>query len=186
MARLLAFDFADDTNVLDIKDEYMYGPAFLVSPVTEPSVTSKRIYLPKGAEWIDYWTGKRYAGGQTIESHFTIGELPLYVRAGSIVPTAPCTEYSAAQLDKDFTLTVYPGKDASFLLYEDEGDNYHYESGQYSEIPLSWNDAKRTLTIGRRSGSYTGMQSTRTFLVRLSTGDTKEVKYQGKPITVKL
>lgn len=186
MARMLAFDFADDAKVLDIKDEYMYGPAFLVSPVTEPSVTSKRIYLPKGAEWIDYWTGKRYAGGQTIDSHFTIGELPLYVRAGSIVPTAPCTEYSAAQLDKDFTLTVYPGKDASFLLYEDEGDNYNYERGAFTEIPLSWNEATHTLTIGTRKGQYNGMQAKRTFLVRVNGKKAIPISYEGKRISITL
>ena len=185
MARMLAFDFANDANVLDISDEYMYGPAFLVSPVTEPSALSKKIYLPKGAEWIDYWTGEKYNGGQTVECKFTIGELPLYVRAGSIVPTAPVTEYSAAQLDKDFTITVYPGKDASFLLYEDEGDGYNYEKGAFSEIPLTWDEQSHVLTIGGRNGSFDGMQSSRSFLVRLYGGESKTIKYSGMPVKVK-
>jgi alpha-D-xyloside xylohydrolase len=186
MARMLAFDFADDAKVLDIKDEYMYGPAFLVSPVTEPSVTSKRIYLPKGAEWIDYWTGKRYAGGQTIDSHFTISELPLYVRAGSIVPTAPCTEYSAAQLDKDVTLNIYTGHDATFLLYEDEGDGYAYEHGSFSEIPISWDESTRKLTIGTRKGQYKGMKEKRWFYLSVNGGKSFPISYEGKRISITL
>ena len=186
MARMLAFDFANDPKVLDIKDEYMYGPAFLVSPVTEPSVTTKRIYLPKGADWIDYWTGERHAGGQTVESHFTISELPLYVRAGSIVPTAPATEYSAAQLDKDMTLNIYTGHDASFLLYEDEGDGYAYEQGAFTEIPLTWDEATRTFTIGTRKGEYQGMQAKRTFLVRVNGKKAIPISYEGKRVSITL
>lgn len=186
MARMLAFDFADDKNVLDIKDEYMYGPAFLVSPVTEPSVKSKKVYLPKGAEWINYWTGEKYEGGQTVDCKFTISEMPLYVRAGSIIPTAPVTEYSDAQLQKDFSITVYPGADAEFKLYEDEGDNYNYESGKFSEIPLVWNEKSHTLTIGKRIGSFEGMQVSRNFNVKLNGKEIKKIAYNGKCVKVKL
>ena len=185
MARMLAFDFAGDANVLDIKDEYMLGPAFLVCPVTEAHATSRDVYLPKGATWIDYWTGKEYTGGQTLKAPVTIDTFPLYVRAGSIIPTAPVTEYSAAQIGREVTLNIYAGKNASFVLYEDEGDNYNYERGQYSEIPMEWIDKTRTLKIGNRTGSYNGMSENRTFIVKLSNGQTKTINYTGKVIKVK-
>jgi len=185
MARMLAFDFADDEKVLDIKNEYMLGPAFLVCPVTKAGATSREVYLPKGATWIDYWTGKRYDGGQTLTASAAIDKLPLFVRAGSIVPTAPVTEYAAAQQDKPFTINIYSGKDCDFVLYEDEGDNYNYESGKYTEIPLKWNERKHILTIGSRKGSYANMQTDRIFKVSINGGAVKEIQYNGNLIKTK-
>ncbi|MBQ7156241.1 MAG: DUF5110 domain-containing protein [Bacteroidaceae bacterium] len=186
MARLLAFDFADDPNVLDIKDEYMFGKAFLVCPVTEANATSRKVYLPKGASWINYWTGKTYEGGQYITETFSIDTFPLYVRAGSIVPTAPVTEYSDAQMDKDITINVYNGNDATFLLYEDDGDGYDYENGKFSEIMLSWNNKSHTLNIGARKGDFKRMKSVRRFIVKTNNGKTKTVTYSGKALKVRL
>lgn len=184
MARLLAFDFADDAAVLDLKDEYMFG-SMLVCPVTEPGVSHRRVYLPKGTAWIDYWTGQRIEGGQWVNAEAPISQLPLYVKAGAIVPTTEVAQYAAAQVGLPVTLNVYPGADAAFTLYDDEGDNYNFEQGAYATILLQWNDRRRTLTIGARQGSYPGMQSQRTFVVKTPMGE-KTVTYKGKKMTVKL
>lgn len=188
-----SFDFPTDDTVLDMKDEYMFGD-ILVCPVTEPSATSRKVYLPKGATWIDYWTGKSYQGGQWIESGCAItsskeveskgGAIPLFVRAGSIITTTEAAEYSDAQKGKPVTITIYPGDDATFQLYEDEGDNYNYEQGQCTIIPLSWNNGTRTLTIGKRQGSYSGMQAKCTFHITLPDGTRKSVTYNGKKTNI--
>lgn len=185
MARLLAFDFANDDNVLDIKDEYMFGD-FLVCPVTHPmkETTSRRVYLPKDTQWIDYWTGKQYEGGQWIDCSVSISTMPLFVKAGSVIPTTEVAEYTDAQIGKPVTINIYPGNDADFTLYEDEGDKYNFEKGAYSMIPMSWNDTKQTLTIGQRNGSFPGMLQSRTFIVNTPKGQ-KTVTYKGKKITVK-
>lgn len=178
MTRALAFDFPKDNKVLDIKDEFMFGPSLLVAPMTEKGI-SRKVYLPKGTGWTDYYTRKHYDGGQTIEADAPIDHIPLFVRDGSILPVGKDVEY--ADQDPDAVgLLVYPGADASFTLYEDKGDNYDYEKGSYSVIPLKWNDRKRTLTIDKRSGSYPGMSANRTFTVRLADGTEKTVRYNGK------
>lgn len=183
MARPLAFDFSADDNVLDLKDEYMFGD-YLVCPVTQPGATTRKVYLPKGTQWIDYWTNKSYDGGQWLDADCALPRLPLFVRAGSIITTTEVAEYSAAQIGKPVTINVYPGKDAVFTLYEDEGDNYNYEQGAYSTIPLTWNDATSTLIIGSRTGSFPGMQTKRTFIVKTPKGE-KRVKYTGKKVKLK-
>ena len=186
MARLLAFDFPEDDNVLDMKDEYMFGD-FLVCPVTQPIKESatRKVYLPKGAQWIDYWTGKTEEGGKWIECKSEISTLPLYVKAGSIIPTTEVAEYAAAQIGKPVTINIYPGADCDFTIYEDEGDNYNYEKGAFSTIPMTWNDKKNTLTIGQRQGSFDGMLNTRTFIVKTPKGE-KTVTYKGQKTTIKL
>lgn len=184
MARLLAFDYPGDDAVLDMKDEYMFGD-ILVCPVTRPKSESatQRLYLPKGNKWIDYWTGTVYDGGQWLDRSVEIATLPLYVRAGSIIPTTEATEYSAAQAGKDVEIKVYPGADAHFTLYEDEGDNYNYERGDYTVIPLSWNDKRQQLTIGRRQGTFAGMPQRRTFIITTPSSQ-KKITYDGKEIAV--
>lgn len=184
MARLLAFDFAHDPQVLDIKDEYMFGQ-ILVAPVTEPAATSRRVYLPKGARWIDYWTEQHYEGGQWIDAPAPINRLPLYLREGSIIPTAEVTQYSDEQLGKDLVINIYPGADAEFDLYEDEGDNYNFEQGKHSIIHFKWDDKLQTLTIGTRQGSYDGMKQERTFYVKSPRG-MKSGKYKGKTVRVRM
>lgn len=178
MARMLAFDFADDERVLDIKDEYMFGD-MLVCPVTEEGATSRSVYLPKGTEWVDYWTLKRYDGGQTLQADAPIDRLPLYVRAGSIMVTGPTAEYAAAQYGKTYTIDVTTGKDAQFSLYEDEGDNYNFEKGACSRIPITWNEKSRKLTIGKREGTFPGMVSKREFIVVIDGKVIATVKYDG-------
>lgn len=186
MARLLAFDFQEDDAVLDMKDEYMFGD-FLVCPVTHPIKESatRKVYLPKGALWINYWTGKQEEGGKWIDCQSEISTLPLFVKAGSIIPTTEVAEYTNAQIGKPITINVYPGADCEFTIYEDEGDNYNYEKGAFSTIPLSWNDKKNTLTIGQREGSYEGMLSEQTIIVKTPKGE-KTITYKGKKVSVKL
>ena len=143
-------------------------------------------YLPAGTDWYDYWTGQRLQGGQTVTSTIPLNHSPLYVRAGSILPVGPDVQYAAEKPWDDLELVVYPGANATFTLYEDEGDNYNYERGQYTEIPITWNDRSRTLTLGRRNGSYPGMITTRQFRIRTISGQTKTIRYTGEKQTVKL
>jgi len=163
MMRHLVFDYPTDTNVLSIPDQFMFGPAFLVNPVTTAGATSRSVYFPAGT-WYDFWTGAPTMGGSKMTVDAPLSHLPLYVRAGSIVPMGPNIEYATQSVDP-IEIRVYPGKDASFTIYEDAGDGYGYEKGEFSQIPLTWNEAAKTLTIGARTGMYTGMPMTRTFNV---------------------
>ncbi len=189
MARLLAFDFPNDKEAHDIKDEYMFG-RILVCPVTDAGATSRRVYLPQASQeapsaWIDFWTGKSYDGGQWIEASAPLNRLPLFVRAGSLITTTEVAEYSAAQKGKPITINIYPGADATFTLYEDEGDGYDYEKGEYANIQLQWDESRRTLHIGNCEGQYQGMPTTRTFIVHTPWND-QQVEYQGKKLKIKL
>ena len=146
MARPLAFDYPDDDTVYDLKDEYLFGD-ILVCPVTRPlsETASRRVYLPRGNRWIDYWTNEAHEGGQWMEVPVAIDRLPLYVKAGSIIPTSDVVEYSGAQADKPVTLNVYPGGDASFQLYQDAGDGYAFEHGDYSITRFEWDDSRQRM-----------------------------------------
>ena len=182
MARPLAFDFPTDRNVFDIKDQYMFGD-IMVCPVTDPGVQSRSVYLPKSeAGWIDFWTGKGFGGGETIVADAPLNRLPLFVKAGSIIPTAEAVEYSADSVNKPLTIDIYPGADADFTLYDDAGDSYDFEKGQYTRIHLSWNDADNTLTISDAFGNY---PSAKKLNVRKN-GKTKNINYTGKETKLKL
>ena len=148
MARMLAFDYPDDEEVYDIKDEFLFGD-ILVCPVTHPrsETTIRRVYLPKGNQWVDFWSNKSYDGGQWLSLETDIHTLPLFVKAGTIIPTGEVVEYSAAQAEKQITIDVFPGADALFTLYEDSGDGYDYEKGDYRETVLTWNDRKKELLV---------------------------------------
>jgi alpha-D-xyloside xylohydrolase len=163
MMRPLVFDFQNDTMVYGIKDQFMFGPALMVSPVTTSGATSRSVYLPAGT-WYDFWTGSSTMGGTTMTASAPLSQLPIHVRGGSILPMGPMIQYATQSADP-LEIRVYAGADASFTIYEDEGDTYNYETGQYAQIPLTWNNAAKTLTIGARTGSYTGMPTTRTFNV---------------------
>ena len=186
MARLLAFDFPEDDNVLDLKDEYMFGD-YLVCPVTKPisEAQDRRIYLPKGTEWYDFNDGKLYEGGRWLTQPTEIDKVHVFVKSGSIIPTTEVAEYSDAQRGKPITINVYPGKDAEFTLYEDEGDTYNYEKGAFSTIHLKWNEANRTLEIGDCKGNFDGMAKKRIFIVKTPQGE-KTISYKGKSKKVKL
>jgi alpha-D-xyloside xylohydrolase len=192
--RPLAMDFRTDTRALNIGDQFMFGPALLVNPVTEPLATTLHLYLPR-AKWYDFWSGTSLAGARTIDASAPLDRLPLYVRAGSILPMGPEQEWSDQKREDPIELRVYRGADGEFTLYEDENDNYHYEKGAYATIPFYWNEAKQALTIGDRKGRFPNMLETRTFKIvfvsenhgigvdSLDKAD-KTVAYSGKEIVV--
>ena len=149
----------------------------------EPKTATK--YLPKGTAWYDFWTGQRYSGGKMVTLQTTFDRVPMFVRAGSILPLGPEMQYVGEKPWDNLEMRVYPGADAQFTLYEDEGDNYNYEKGAFTTILFSWNDRSRTLTIGEREFSYPGMLQKRQFTIVLPDGTTKTADYEGKAVTVK-
>ena len=142
-------------------------------------------YLPKGTDWYDFSTGKRYKGGQMVKLTISLQDVPMFVRAGSIVPLGPVMQYVGEKTWDDLEIRVYPGADGQFMLYEDEGDSYNYEKGVYSTITFQWNDRTRTLTIGARQGSYPGMLQKRQFTLVLPDGTIKTISYDGTEVVVK-
>jgi alpha-D-xyloside xylohydrolase len=197
MMRPLVMDFRDDIASRTIGDQFMFGPSILVNPVTHPGVHEREVYLPKGNKWFDFWTGKSFSGGEKTDAPAPINFIPLYVRAGSIVPYGPSVQWATQKVDAPIELRVYPGADGSFTLYDDAGDGYAYEHGEYSTIPLQWSNKVATLTIGTRQGSFPGMQNERTFrvvLVKPSHGSgngltadaDQTVRYTGKEISIHL
>jgi alpha-D-xyloside xylohydrolase len=148
-------------------DQYLFGPAFLVSPITTYKARSRTVVLPLGATWYDFWTGRGIPGGQTIDAPAPYDAMPIHVRAGSIVPFGPELLWTGEKPADPVTVFVYAGADGAFTLYEDDGLTYGYEKGALSRIPLRWNDAAGTLTIGKREGSFPGMLASRTFEVVL-------------------
>jgi len=162
--RPLAMDFLGDVRAENTGDQFMYGPAFLVNPVTEPAASTRRLYLPQ-ARWYDFWSGISIDGGHTVDAAAPLEHIPLYVRAGSIVPMGPDEEWSDQRPADPIELRIYSGGNADFTLYEDENDNYNYEKGVYATIPIHWDDAKQTLNIGARQGKFPGMLEHRTFRV---------------------
>ncbi len=212
--RALVMDFAADKQAIDLNDEFMFGKSLLVSPVTEPmywknqlqgkdtvkiedysSVKSKDVYLPKGSDWYDFWTGEKVSGGQTIQKDVPLDILPLYVKAGSILPVGPKVQYATEKKWDNLEIRIYEGANGEFTLYEDENDNYNYEKGIYSTIHFSWNDKQKSLTIDKRNGQFPGMLENRIFNIvivsathglggELSATPDKLVKYNGKKVVV--
>lgn len=207
--RPLFMDFPQDVRVHDMDNQYMFGRSLLIAPVTESmyvnkdksvntgDIKSKQIYLPIGNYWFDFWTGEKWDGGQTISKETPIDIMPIYVKAGSILPIGPQVQYATEKKWDKLELRVYPGEDGEFVLYEDENDNYNYEKGLYSTITFTWNDQKRMLSIDDRIGEFSGMLRKRTFNIVLvekgsGVGDkftaktNRIVTYSGKQMQVKL
>src|SRR5258708_472558 len=164
MMRPLVMDFRSDTNVFGIGSQFMFGPALMVNPVTRAKAAERAVYLPAGASWTDLWTGTNYSGGQSVETAAPIETMPLFVRAGSIIPYGPAIEYAGEKADP-IELRIYRGADGAFTLYEDEGDNYNYEKRKYSTISISWKESTDTLEIGKRHGNFPGMMKERSFRI---------------------
>lgn len=202
--RSLAFDFRDDAGIQSIPDQYMFGPSILVNPVTERMYSmpdskaikkTRKVYLPKSAGWYDFWTGKLIPGGQTIDAAASIEIIPLYIKAGSIVPMGPYLQYATEKAADTIEIRVYTGADASFVLYEDENDTYNYEQGKYATIATNWNEKDQTFTIGDRVGDFPGMLKSRTFRIVWVTDKNgigikpakkaQTITYSGKATTVK-
>lgn len=197
MLRPLVMDFRTDKKALDVSDQFLFGSAFLVSPVTTYKARSRNVYLPVAAGWYDFWTGAEVAGGQTIDAPAPYESIPLHVKAGSIVPTGPELQYTDEKNADPIVLWVYAGANGEFTLYEDDGLTYGYEKGAFARIPMRWNDTTRTLTLGAREGSFPGMQKERTFhVVLVAKGKPvgfsfdpkadKTVRYDGAAVELKL
>jgi alpha-D-xyloside xylohydrolase len=214
MMRALVMDFASDKQALDINDEFMFGSSLLVNPVTQPMYTkievngadsvkvedfstlkTKDVFLPKGSDWYDFWTGEKYNGAQTVKKEVPLDIIPLFVKAGSILPVGPKVQYATEKKWDNLEIRIYEGANGEFVLYEDENDNYNYEKGTYSTITFSWNDKQQSLTIGDRKGSFPGMLMGRKFNIvfvakNKGTGIEsiekfdKVVSYSGKKITI--
>ena len=181
MMRALVMDFPDDTTAREITDEYMFGPVFLVAPVTTYQTRRRPVYLPATrGDWYDFWTGTRVVGGRTLQAPAPYDSMPLFIRAGSIVPFGPELQYTGEKPADPLTLYVYAGHDGAFTLYEDDGLTYNYEKGAFARIPVKWDDRSRTLTLGKREGKFAGMLSQRTINVVLVSRQ-KPVGYSFNP-----
>ena len=165
--RALVMDFPADRKALDVADEFMYGPALLVNPVTNGGATSRSVYLPSDTNWFDFWTGAPQKGGQTITATAPLETIPLFVRAGSILPMGPELQYSTEKPADPLELRIYRGANGQFTLYEDDGESYDYEKGAYATIAFTWNDLSNTVSIGTRTGSFPGLLKQRTFRIVL-------------------
>jgi alpha-D-xyloside xylohydrolase len=184
--RPLVMDFTTDTQVNNIGDQYMFGPALMVCPVYTYGARQREVYFPAGSVWYDYYTGARIEGGQRLTVDAPYEHIPLFVRGGSILPVGPEMQFSDEKQPQVIDLYVFPGQDGRFNLYEDEGVNYNYEKGQYALIPFAYNEAEGTLTIGTRQGEFPGMLKERTFRVTVGKQQPVEVTYTGVAQTVKL
>jgi alpha-D-xyloside xylohydrolase len=174
--RPLVMDFPEDTTARTLTDEYMFGQAFLAAPVVKYKARKREVYLPSGVVWYDFWTGKQAASGKTFNAPAPYDQMPLFVRAGSIIPFGPERQYIAEKTNDPITLYVYEGADGDFTLYEDDGLTNGYEKGAYSEIPIHWDDAGKRLVLGERRGEFVGMLKKRKFEVVI-VGPKKKVGY---------
>jgi len=215
MMRALVMDFVNDKNALDINDQFMLGKSIMVSPVTNAMyikpvvngkdssyaedfsrIKAKETYLPVGADWYDFWTGEKISGGKKATKETPLNIIPIYIKAGSILPIGPAVQFAEEKKWDDLEIRIYPGADGKFVLYEDENDNYNYEKGVYATITFNWDDKRKLLTIDDRNGSFPGMLESRTFhIVMVSNNKAvgentvaaadKAISYTGKKTVVK-
>lgn len=196
LMRGLPMDFGDDKEVANIGDEYMFGDAFLVNPIYTYQSRTRKLYLPKNANWYNMNTGEYLTGGKWIHADAPFEQIPVFVKAGSIIPTGPQMEYVAEKKTDPLTIYIFEGADGHFDLYEDNGLDYNYEKGKFSSIPLDYNNASRSITIGNREGNFEGMLTNRKIqLVFVSKENhsnifdnkiTKSIDYKGKAASIKL
>ncbi len=187
LMRPLVFDFAGDAKALSQQHEWMFGRALLVCPITEPAVTEWTCYLPETAGgWYDYRSARHYEGGQTVTVAADAAHIPVFAKAGSILPVGPDRQYSAESSDGTLEIRVYPGADADFTLYEDDGVSNDYEQGRCARITFHWDDARRRLHVSRCEGQYDGIPRRRVFRVVMPDGSTKTVRYKGRTLKVRM
>lgn len=197
MLRSLLFDFAEDSVAAGIHDQFMLGGALMVCPVTNPmyfeagsrpleAAKTRRCYLPKGTDWYDFWTHQRHTGGGWLEADAPLDIMPLFVRAGSILPMETARlEYACEETREPLEIKIYTGTDGKFTVYEDSGDGYDYENGRYNRIPIVWNDTEQTLEIGRAEYDFPQSMRGRSCIIRVN-GKEKEILYQGEAISVSM
>jgi len=196
LMRPLVMDFPKDSLALEQTCQFMFGPSVLVAPVVESGIRQMKVYLPEyPAGWVNFWNGASYKGGQTVDVDIDLTKIPLFVKAGSILPLGPTRQFAAEETDEPWEIRIYPGADAIYSVYEDEGNNYNYEKGAFCTFELSWNDAERVLAISDRKGKFPGMKQKMTFNVVIvspqsgtgiqqSAPDKTLVSYSGKSMTV--
>jgi alpha-glucosidase/alpha-D-xyloside xylohydrolase len=180
--RALWIHYPDDPKAVACGDQFLWGKSIMVAPVVEKNATTRRVYLPHG-NWYDFWTGERIAGGREIDRAVDLETMPLYVREGSIHPLGPVKQHTGEELDQPYSISIYPGKDSEFLLYEDDGVSFNYRKGEWMGVTMAWNEAKQTLQLHLADGSRMLPPLRRSFEVRLFKS-TKAIAFDGKPVSV--
>ncbi|HZK03859.1 MAG TPA: TIM-barrel domain-containing protein [Bacteroidaceae bacterium] len=193
--RPLVMDFINDIQAINSRYQFMFGKSILIAPVIKPGITEMDVYLPKSTIWFDFWTGEQFSGGKTVITNTPIDKLPLFVKAGSIIPMGSIIQFVDEKPTDTLEIRVYRGADGEFELYEDEGDNYNYESGKHSIITFKWNNKRESLTISDRIGDFKGSLKERVFNIVLVNKESglgidpdksgKEIIYKGKKTTLK-
>ncbi|HEY6393379.1 MAG TPA: DUF5110 domain-containing protein, partial [Bryobacteraceae bacterium] len=181
--RALWLHYPDDAAAVARGDEYLWGRNVLVAPVVEQGATLRQIYLPRGA-WYDFWTGERHAGGREVSRKVDLETTPLYVRAGSILPLGPVKQYTGEQVDEPLTISIYPGADSSFLLYEDDGASFNYRKGEWMGLQMNWNDMRRVLSLRLAHGSKMLPPLRRNVIVKMGNA-TRPAVFSGHPLDVR-
>jgi alpha-glucosidase/alpha-D-xyloside xylohydrolase len=181
--RALWLHYPDDPKAVACSDQYLWGRNVLVAPVVERGATSRRVYLPRG-DWYDFWTGERLAGGREISRTVDLETLPLYLPAGSILPLGPVKQYTGESSDQPLSISVYPGADASFWLYEDDGSSFNYRKGEWMGIHVEWNDRRRSFTLRLAPDSRMLPPLRRNIEVRLGEA-LRQVSFDGSRVEVK-
>ncbi|RRN78136.1 DUF5110 domain-containing protein, partial [Pseudoxanthomonas sp. SGD-10] len=188
--RPMVMDFKGDEKAIKQPYQYMFGPSILVAPVVKPEIREWKVYLPEGSLWFDFWTNKIQKGGREVMADASKNKIPLFIKSGSIIPLGPVMQHSSEKSNEALTLNIYGGSNGFFELYEDEGDNYNYEKGRYTVIPISWNEKKRSLMIGKRVGTFQGSIEKREFNIRIVGLDGEIVEqrviYDGNPLSLKI
>ena len=181
--RALWLHYPDDPKAVACDNQYLWGENILVAPVVEKDITSRQVYLPQG-DWFDFWSGEPITGGREISRAVDLETMPLYVRAGSILPLGPVKQYVDEKIDQPLSISIYPGSDASFLLYEDDGKSFNYRRGEWTGTKMKWNDESRTLTMQLEPGSRMLPPLRRKLEIRLQE-KFQTVEFDGGPVKVK-
>jgi alpha-glucosidase (family GH31 glycosyl hydrolase) len=181
--RALWLHYPDDPKAVACGDEYLWGRNVLVAPVVESSTKTRKVYLP-GGDWYDFWTGDRVGGGREIQRPVDLDTMPLYVKAGSILPLGPVKQYTSEANDQPLSISIYPGTDASFLLYEDDGISFNYRRGEWTGIEMTWNDAQSRLSLSLAKGSRMLAPARKMEVTRQ--GSTRSLTFDGSPISLSL
>lgn len=194
--RSLLFDFQKDKNLINIDQQYLFGPSVMVCPVTAEGLKQMKVQLPENANWVDFWTGEKFTGGQGIETNVSLDRIPLYIKEGSVIPLATVNPDSLGLVGRPIEIRVYPGADGSFVLYEDENDGPGYKTSLFTKIAFDYSEKNKMLTIGALEGTYQGAPVERIFNVVVVTEDdglgvspavnVQEVAYKGKRVRVKI
>jgi alpha-glucosidase/alpha-D-xyloside xylohydrolase len=186
IVRALWLHYSDDAKAVACGDQYLWGRDILVAPVTEKGATSRKVYLPRG-DWYDFWTEERAAGGREISRDVDLATMPLYVRAGGIIPLGPVKQYTSEKVDEPMTIVIYPGADGAYSLYEDDGSSFGYRRGEFMKTEIRWNDSDRRLSLKLAAGSHMLAPARRKIEVRVAgETSTRAIEFSGQPVSIQL